>query len=59
MKKYIDDRMMTTSRDSLLVRKSALFTIHVHFYACKNQIKPKMFLSHAMHITIISRPIQP
>ena len=40
MKKYINDRMMTTGRDSLLVRKSALFTIYAHFYACKNQIKP-------------------
>ena len=32
--------MMTTGRDGFLMRKSTLFTIHVHSYVCKNQIKP-------------------
>ena len=36
MKKCIDDRMMTTGRDSLLVRKSALFTI---FLVCNDVIR--------------------
>ena len=43
-------------------KKSTLFTKHVNFYACKNQIKPQMFLFYAteiLHITIIAQQIQP
>ena len=35
--------MMAKGRDSFLMRKTTLFTKQVQFYACKNQIKPKLY----------------